>query len=168
MLGLFAAAAAAAGWVPVGTIFVGVGLLVVGFAGGMVAQLQSGKRRRHALESGPLVSAWVVACDPVLEQTQRRVAWARVLLSTRADHRWNREYLERVAAALRRGDEADPLPLRHTSTFRAITPGDEVDDATWLVDVMIYPDRLADGCLSANDRRVVLIVDTERRFAEHI
>ena len=202
---LLGALGAAAGWVPVGVIFVGVALLVVGFSVGMVSQLRSGKTRRQALESGPLVAGCVVTCDPELFERQPRVRWARVVLSVVPDHGWDAGYLRGVAARVRKrvgvSRDGEPsaaerhtvadvhatdddrlasrnkdgtwagvcgLPNHHTQTKLRLPADATIDAGTWLVDVMIYPDRLPAGHVSEADRLVALIADVERGLVEHI
>ncbi|TPV97279.1 MAG: hypothetical protein B7733_00325 [Myxococcales bacterium FL481] len=180
LLALVAAAAAAAGWVPTSAIFGGVVLLVVGFALGMVGQLRSGKVRRRAIESGPLVVGWAVGYDPELVGRQSRVRWARVVFSLDPARRFDTAYLKRVAADVssRSRSPTQPstpagqvlanLPMAHAQTLQELPAGGQVEQDTWIADVMVYPDRLADRRLNEKAPVVGLIADVGGRVVEHI
>lgn len=173
---LGAALAAAGGLVPVGVIFVGVGLLGIGFVVGMVAQLRSGKLRRAAIESAPLVGAWAVAHEPELTTEQRQVRWGRVVFCTDPARRFDVGYLRRVARHVtddrQRSDDVwatvRALPDQHAQTLLALPEGGPIEPDTWIADVMVYPDRLAGGQLDPKAPTLALIADVDRRFVEHI
>jgi hypothetical protein len=145
--------------------YVGVALWVGGFVLGTYSQARSGKQRKAALESSPLVLATVLRDEAWLRRPGKQPGRAVVLFSTTPERRFDREWLEAAAAKLERqlgepNDDPARVPLRalladHLSFGCHRVPDDlRVDDAElWLASVIVHPERLEAGYLGGEDDR---------------
>ncbi len=148
--------------------YVGVGLWVGGFFLGTLSQARSGRLRKAALESGPLVIASVLRCDEWLRRPGKRAGRAVVLFTTDPARRFDREWLDKVAKHVERrlsepsgGNERVPLRalLGDPETFGVhlvpsdLLPEDESGSSidVYLASAMIHPERLEGAYLGAEE-----------------
>jgi hypothetical protein len=149
--------------------YLAVALWIGGFVWGTVAQPRSGKLRKAALESGPLVLAVALRDEPWLRRPGKRVGRAVVLFTTDDERRFDRDWLERVARHLDAeldanvGTGASSVPLRallvdhdafglHRVPSDLLTP-DERERPVYLASMVVHPEWLEGGYLGAEDDR---------------
>jgi hypothetical protein len=156
--------------------YVAMALWIGGFAWGTVAQARSGKSRKLALESGPLVLAVAVRGEPWLRRPGKRAGRAVVVFTTDDERRFDRDWLERVGKRIEVQLEAGAgtaewVPLRallvdrdsfgvHRVPPELLEPDDH-DRQVWLASVVVYPERLEGGYLGAEDDREAGELDLE-------
>lgn len=174
--------------------YLGVAIWIGGFAWGTILQSRSGKQRKGALESGPLVLAVVLRAEDWLRRPGKRVGRAVVLFCTDPAHRFDRPWLEELAARLERRLDAqagapDWVPLRalladpDSFGVQPIPAGLLDAEQLYLASLIVHPERLEGGYLGSEDDyeageldldldqpgrppTVVAIVDPDRRFIE--
>ena len=164
-----------------------------GFVWGTWTQARSGKQRKAALESGPLVMAVVLRRESWLVRPGRRVGRAVVAFTTAPELRFDRAHLDALAAALEAASERagasewsalltddDAFGLHHVELSGAPAADAHIHIATMIV----HPERLEGGYLGyAEDQEagekdldldaptrapiVLAIVDPETSFIEH-
>lgn len=148
--------------------YLAVGVWIGGFVWGTVAQARSGKLRKAALETGPLTLAVVVRDEPWLRRPGKRAGRVVVLFSTDDAHRFDRDWLERVAKHLQaeldgNAGAADWIPLRalladpdsfglHRAPSELLAPEDR-DSPVYLASMVVHPERFDGGYLGAEDDR---------------
>jgi hypothetical protein len=174
---------AALGHIAFSWAYVGVAIWISGFVWGTIMQSRSGTERKAALESGPLVLGVVVRADEWLRRPDKRVGRAVVLLTTDERRRFDRDWLEELAARLeRRLDEAAGAPEwvpirallfdRDSFGVRPV-PADLLElpepAPVYLASVLVHPERLEAGYLGGDDDREAgeldLEIDAESRPA---
>lgn len=151
--------------------YVGVAIWVGGFVWGAISQSRSGKHRKLALESGPLVLSVVLRAEEWLRRPGKRVGRAVVLCTTDAEHRFDRDWLEGVAKQLEQqldGASGGPewVPLRallvDRDSFglhrvpRELLEQPEQTSApppVYLASLLVHPERLESGYLGGDDDR---------------
>jgi hypothetical protein len=156
--------------------YVAVAIWVGGFVWGTVAQSRSGKRRKAALESGPLVMAVVVREEPWLRRPGKRAGRAVVLFTTDEARRFDRDWLERMAERLEaklaaEAGSAEWVPLRALLADRdafgmhqipaelsreggqASEDGGDEAPPLHLGTVVVHPERLEGAYLGGEDDR---------------
>lgn len=147
--------------------YAAVGLWVGGFAWGTVVQARSGKRRKAALESGPLVRAVVLRAEDWLRRPGKRAGRAVVLLTTDEARRFDRDWLEQAAVRVEAGLEAETgdaswVPLRALLADRdafgleqvpAALLGEDAVDTVYAASMIVHPERLEGGYLGGDDDR---------------
>jgi hypothetical protein len=178
--------------------YVAVAVWIGGFVWGTVAQTRSGKLRKAALESGPLVLAVVMRDEPWLRRLGKRVGRAVVLFTTDSERRFDRDWLERLAERLEtklQGGQAAALnPLRallaDSEAFGVhAVPSELVASEgagpVYLASMIVHPEWLEGGYLGAEDDReageqdrdldtpnrpptLAVIVDPEHGFIEQV
>jgi hypothetical protein len=149
--------------------YLAVAVWIGGFVWGTVAQARSGKVRKAALESGPLVLAVVMRDEPWLRRPGKRVGRAVVLFTTDDERRFDRDWLERVATRLDTeldanvGSGASSVPLRallhdpdafglYRVPSELLAP-DEPERPVYLASMIVHPERLDGSYLGAEDDR---------------
>jgi hypothetical protein len=155
--------------------YLGVAIWIGGFAWGTVLQSRSGRQRKQALESGPLVLAVVLRAEEWLRRPGKRVGRAVALFCTDPDRRFDRPWLEQIAKQLERrldGAAGSPewVPLRALLADRdsfgvhpipaGLLESDE-GAQLYLASVIIHPERLEGGYLGAEDDREAGDLDIE-------
>lgn len=156
--------------------YVAMGLWIGGFAWGTVAQARSGKSRKLALESGPLVLAVVLRDEPWLRRPGKRAGRAVVVFTTDLERRFDRDWLERVGKHIEAqldGSAGTPewVPLRALLVDRdafatcrvppdLLEPEDR-ERPVWLSTVAVHPERLVGSYLGAEDDREAGELDLE-------
>jgi hypothetical protein len=162
--------------------YAAVGVWIGGFVWGTVAQARSGKLRKAALESGPLTLAVVVRDEPWLRRPGKRAGRVVVLFSTDDAHRFDRDWLERVAKHLQtvldgNAGAAEWIPLRALladpdafGLHRAapeLLPPEHRSSPVYLASMIVHPERFEGGYLGAEDDReageLELDIDTPNR-----
>jgi hypothetical protein len=151
--------------------YVAVAVWIGGFVWGTVAQTRSGKLRKAALESGPLVLAVVMRDEPWLRRLGKRVGRAVVLFSTDSERRFDRDWLEQLAgrleAAVSSFDEgghvaawiplrallADPESFGVHAVPSELFAADEREAKVFLASMIVHPEWLEGGYLGAEDDR---------------
>jgi len=147
--------------------YVGVAIWIGGFAWGTILQSRSGKQRKGALESGPLVLAVVLRAEEWLRRPGKRVGRAVVMFSNAPDRRFDRAWLEQLATQLEQrldGDAGAPdwVPLRALLADRdsfgvqRVPAGlleQDLAEPLWLASVLVHPERLDGGYLGFEDDR---------------
>lgn len=147
--------------------YLGVAIWIGGFVWGTVSQSRSGKQRKAALESGPLVLAVVLRAEDWLQRPGKRVGRAVVLFTTDAGRRFDRDWLEAVAAQLeQRLDEAagspEWVPLRallidrdsfglHRVPAELLEPLGSSQAPVYLGSLLVHPERLESSYLGGDD-----------------
>ena len=148
--------------------YVAMGIWIGGFVWGTVAQSRSGKSRKLALESGPLVLAVVVRDEPLLRRPGKQVGRAVVVFTTDGERCFDREWLERVAERIEseidaRAGTAEWVPVRallvdrdaygvHRAPPELLEPEDR-ERPVYLASMAVHPERLEGGYLGAEDDR---------------
>jgi hypothetical protein len=148
--------------------YLAVGVWIGGFVWGTVAQARSGKQRKSALESGPLTLAVVIRDEPWLRRPGKRAGRVVVLFTTDAEHRFDRDWLERVAKHIeaelgRHAGVAEWIPVRalladpdafglHRAPSDLLAPEDR-GCAVYLASMVVHPERFDGGYLGAEDDR---------------
>lgn len=173
-------------------------LWIGGFVWGTISQTRSGKLRRAALEEGPLVQAVVLRSEAWLRRPGKRVGRAVVVFSTAPSRRFDRDWLDTVAAAVESSAKTRAWAqlLTDPDAFGVVglEPKDEafagLEDAegleqTYVAAMHVHPERLEGNYLGyAEDQdaaeagldldaptrapTVVAIVDPERAFIEQV
>jgi hypothetical protein len=167
--------------------YVAVGVWIGGFVWGTVAQTRSGKIRKTALESGPLTLAVVVRDEPWLRRPGKRAGRVVVLFTTDDAHRFDRDWLERVAKHLEaeldgNAGAAEWIPLRalladpdafglHRAPSGLLAPdsrgAEGRESSVYLASMVVHPERFDGGYLGAEDDREAgeldLDIDTPNR-----
>jgi hypothetical protein len=174
VLTIMMAVAAGFGLLPMGAPFLGVGLLIVGYALSTKVQRQSTKERSLALKEAPLVYAVLVDPPASLRESGRGVARCAAVFSTDTSDRFEARGLaglaERIAGD--RGASAKSMASLVSDTFQpGCHPVPEVYDPppnSFAANVVVYQDRLEDQVLPADVPRIPVIVDTEQGFIEHV
>ena len=158
---------AALGKLAFGWAYVGVGIWISGFVWGTVAQSRSGKHRKGALESGPLVLGVILRAEDWLRRSGKRVGRAVVLFSTDTERRFDREWIERAAKQLEHRLDAasgtpEWVPLRalladrdsfgvHRVPAGVLDLGGSGEAELYLGAVVVHPERLEHGYLGGDD-----------------
>jgi hypothetical protein len=149
--------------------YAAVAMWIGGFVWGTVAQARSGKQRKAALESGPLVLAVAMRDEPWLRRPGKRAGRAVVLFTTDGRRRFDRDWLERVSVRLEAeldgnvGTGASSVPLRallvdsdafglHRVPSELLAP-DEREAPVYLASMVVHPEWLEGGYLGAEDDR---------------
>jgi hypothetical protein len=147
--------------------YLAVAVWIGGFVWGTVAQTRSGKRRKAALESGPLVLALVMRDEPWLRRLGKRVGRAVVLFTTDSERRFDRDWLEQLAerleASLQHSQAAALIPLRalladpeafglHPVPSELVAP-EQREAKIYLASMIVHPEWLEGGYLGAEDDR---------------
>ena len=123
--------------------------------------------RQRALESGPLVMAVVLRAEDWLQRPGKRVGRAVVALCLDEDRRFDRDWIERVAAHVDETLDADAggdqwVPLRKLLADRddfgvRAVPADLLEgldaEDVYLASIMVHPERLEGGYLGGDDDR---------------
>lgn len=147
--------------------YLGVAIWIGGFVWGTILQSRSGKHRKGALESGPLVLAVVLRAEEWLRRPGKRVGRAVVLFCTQPERRFDRAWLEQLARQLERRLDASAgapnwVPLRALLADRdsfgvhpipsGLLEHDE-NEQLYLASLLVHPERLAGGYLGFEDDR---------------
>jgi hypothetical protein len=155
--------------------YLGLAIWIGGFAWGTITQSRSGKHRKGALESGPLVLAVVLRAEEYLRRPGKLVGRAVVLFCTDPQHRFDREWLEDIAKQLERRLDAaagtpEWVPLRALLADRdsfgvhrvpqGLLERTDVDDLH-LASMFVHPERLEGGYLGYEDDRTAGELDLE-------
>jgi len=166
----------AMGMVPFAWAYVGVGIWIGGFVWGTVSQTRSGKQRKGALESGPLVLAIVLRAEDWLRRPGKRVGRVVVLFTTDPARRFDRPWLEAAAKLLEHkldaasgspgwvplralladrdsfGSHAVPADLHALLADHAPEHGFELGASPlYLAAMVVHPERLEAGYLGGDD-----------------
>lgn len=161
----------AMGFVPFVWAYLGVGIWIGGFVWGTVSQTRSGKQRKGALESGPLVLAVVLRAEDWLRRPGKRVGRAVVLFTTDPERRFDRPWLEAAAKQLEHKLDATSgspgwVPLRALLADRDSFGTHEVPadlrallelepelgaSPLYLAAMVVHPERLEAGYLGGDD-----------------
>jgi hypothetical protein len=163
--------------------YLAVSVWIGGFVWGTVAQARSGKLRKSALESGPLTLALVMRDEGAwMRRPGKRSGRAVVLFSTDGAHRFDRDWLERVAKQLEAklqstAGAAEWVPLRalladpdafgmHRAPSELLAP-EHRECPVYLASMNVHPERFDGGYLGAEDDREAgeldLDIDTPAR-----
>ena len=152
-------------------VYLGVGIWIGGFVWGTVSQTRSGKQRKGALESGPLVLAVVLRAEDWLKRPGKRVGRAVVLFTTDPERRFDRAWLERAAKRLEHQLDASAggatwVPLRalladrdsfgvHEVPADLHDPAERGDEGPasplYLAAMVVHPERLEASYLGGDD-----------------
>lgn len=143
------------GKIAFGWVYVGVAIFVGGFFTGAVAQSRSGKQRRAALESGPMVRAVVLRAEPWLSRPGKRVGRAVVVFCTDEDRRFDRAWLEQMAKAWEEDGGGPGRELLRDPNSFGLHPIPDVEGArgSYVATVLVHPERLEGGYLGGDDDR---------------
>lgn len=149
--------------------YLGVAIWIGGFVWGTVLQSRSGKQRKAALESGPLVLAVVLRAEDWLRRPGKRVGRAVVLFTTDPARRFDREWLEDLAVRLEQCLHASAggpqwVPLRALLVDRDSfglhrVPAELLESAgpsappVYLASLLVHPERLESRYLGGEDDR---------------
>jgi hypothetical protein len=162
--------------------YAAVAVWIGGFVWGTVAQARSGKLRKAALEKGPLALAVVMRDEPWLRRPGKRPGRVVVLFTTDDAHRFDRDWLERVAKHLEteldgNAGAAEWIPLRalladpdafglHRAASELLALEDR-ESPVYLASMVVHPERFDGGYLGAEDDReageLELDIDTPNR-----
>jgi hypothetical protein len=165
-------------------VYLGVGIWIVSYLAGGYAQAKSGKKRRLALETGPLVPALIIAGEPHLGQKGNRRSGRVLVVFAVSPELQPHESDRRVASLLEsglpdsaKGASADPLrkllgdefcfdfvPL-DSALLESLDISASAERELYATRVVADPEQLEDGVLEAG-AAVGLIVHLESGIAE--
>ncbi len=159
------------GVVPHITSFLGIAMLVAGFAMGAIAQTKSTGVRRKSLERGPLVACLVVHAPRELYEGVRTARRAIVLFSVDPALRFDGKNLSKIARKLERFADGEIARLAKGELeggYLRLPEKIAGPQEVYLADVVVYPERLENKVLTKASPSFAAIVDPSANFIEHV